>query len=111
MSSRHLKKKAESGSYYRVARFFLVNDTKGGKNVPNELRIYYMVIAHPKLPKNIPNVHKIYQHFPIEGPQKFIHIGIFCLKISHLATLLNTLRDEEPILRLLNLQLHTTSEL
>jgi hypothetical protein len=28
----------------RVARFFLVRDTKTGKNVPNEHRMYQMVI-------------------------------------------------------------------
>jgi hypothetical protein len=37
-----------------VARFFLVYDTKTGKNVPNEHKMYQMVI-------NIPNVCKIFQ--------------------------------------------------
>jgi hypothetical protein len=41
----------------RVARFFLVHDTKAGKNVPNE---YKMVIKYPKHPLNIPNGHKLY---------------------------------------------------
>jgi hypothetical protein len=30
---------------------------------------------------------KIYQHFPFKGPPKFTQIGIFGLKIYHLATL------------------------
>jgi hypothetical protein len=36
---------------------------------------------------NIPNGRKIYQHFPISGPTKITLIGIFGLKINHLATL------------------------
>jgi hypothetical protein len=49
----------------RVARFFLVHDTKIGKmyqmntNVPNGHKKY------PKYPEYISNDHKIYQHFPI----------------------------------------------
>jgi hypothetical protein len=34
----------------RVARFFLVHDTKPGKNVPNEDKMYQMVIKYPKTP-------------------------------------------------------------
>jgi hypothetical protein len=30
----------------RVARFFLVDDTKTGKNVPNEDKMYHMVIEY-----------------------------------------------------------------
>jgi hypothetical protein len=36
-----------------------------------------MVIKYPKCQSSIPNGHKIYQHFPIEGPPKFTQIGIF----------------------------------
>jgi hypothetical protein len=43
----------------RVARFFLVHDTKTGKNVPNEHKMYQMVIKYPKWLQNIPNGHKI----------------------------------------------------
>jgi hypothetical protein len=46
-----------------------------------------MVIKYPKHPSNIPNGHKIYKHFPIEGPPKFSQSGIFGLKTNHLATL------------------------
>jgi hypothetical protein len=34
----------------RVARFLLVHDTKTGKNVPNEYKMYQMVIKYPKCP-------------------------------------------------------------
>jgi hypothetical protein len=36
---------------------------------------------------NIPNVHKIYQHFPISGPPKFTQIESFGLKRNHQETL------------------------
>jgi hypothetical protein len=72
----------------RVARFFLVHDTKSGTNVPNEHKMYQMVIKYTKYPYvNIPNGHKIFQLFPIWGPRKFTQIGILGLKINHLATL------------------------
>jgi hypothetical protein len=63
----------------RVARFVLVHDTKTGKNVPNEHKRYQ-------------NAHKIFQmaikykHFTIYVPPNFAQIGIFGLKINHLAT-------------------------
>jgi hypothetical protein len=34
----------------RVARFFLVHDTKTGKNAPNEHKMYQMVIKYPGCP-------------------------------------------------------------
>jgi hypothetical protein len=37
--------------------------------------------------KNIPNGHMIYQHLTLQDPPKFTQVGIFCLKIYHLATL------------------------
>jgi hypothetical protein len=44
--------------------------------------------------KTVPNGRKIFQilmeyakHFPFQGPPKFISIGIFGVKINHLATL------------------------
>jgi hypothetical protein len=46
-----------------------------------------MVIKYPNFQSHIPNGHKMYQHFPIEGPQKFTQIGIFGLKTKHLATM------------------------
>jgi hypothetical protein len=44
--------------------------------------MYQMVITYPKCPQNIPNSHKIYQHFPVQGPPKITQIGIFGLKIT-----------------------------
>jgi hypothetical protein len=44
------KSKFENGVSLRVARFFLVHDTKTGKNVPNEHKMYQMVIKYPKWP-------------------------------------------------------------
>jgi hypothetical protein len=34
----------------RVARFFLIHDTKTGKNGPKEYKWYEMVIKYPKSP-------------------------------------------------------------
>jgi hypothetical protein len=34
----------------RVSRFFLVHDTKTGKNVPNEYKMYQMVIKYTQSP-------------------------------------------------------------
>jgi hypothetical protein len=60
----------------RVARFLLtyVMYGNGGK--------------YTKLPLHIlPNGHRVYQPFSFRGPPKFTQIGIFGLKIYHLATL------------------------
>jgi hypothetical protein len=47
-----------------------------------------------QIAKNIPNgrnkIQRIYQPFPFQGAQTFTQIGIFGLKINHLATLLVT---------------------
>jgi hypothetical protein len=56
--------------------------------------IYQMTIKNIKLPQNIPNGrkvhkpngHKIYQHLLLQGHPKFTQIGIFGMKIYHLAT-------------------------
>jgi hypothetical protein len=40
--------------------------------------------------KNIPNGHKIYQYFAFKGPPKYTRIGIFGLKITHLATVMSS---------------------
>jgi hypothetical protein len=45
----------------RVARFFLVHDTKTGKNVPDEYKMYQMNTKCTKWAQNIPNRHKIFQ--------------------------------------------------
>jgi hypothetical protein len=52
------------GLLCRIARFFLVQNAKTGKNIPNKHKIC------------IPNVHKIYQHVPFQEPSKFTQIGM-----------------------------------
>jgi hypothetical protein len=59
---------------------------KGG-NIPNDHKLYQTSINYTKWPNNILNGHKIYRHFPYEGTPNFTKIGIFGLKINHLATL------------------------
>jgi hypothetical protein len=71
----------------RVARFFLVQNTKTGKNIPNYRELYQMSIEYNKRPHNGPSVHKIYQHLPLQDPPKFSQIWIFGSKTNHLATL------------------------
>jgi hypothetical protein len=46
-----------------------------------------MATKYTKWQQNIPNNHKIYKHLPLQDPPKFTQIGIFSLKIGHLATL------------------------
>jgi hypothetical protein len=41
--------------------------------------------------KIIRSGHKIYEHFPLQGPPKYTQIGIFGHKINHLATLFKTI--------------------
>jgi hypothetical protein len=43
-----------------------------------------------KLLLDIPNIHKIFQYFPFQGPPKYTQIGIFGTKINYLATLART---------------------
>jgi hypothetical protein len=70
----------------RFARFFLVRTYQNEKNIPinhtlpNCHKIYQTVL-------NISKGHKIYQHFPFQGPPNCTQIGIFGMKINHLATL------------------------
>jgi hypothetical protein len=40
---------------------------------------------------NIQNGHKVYQHFSYQGRPKHTRVGIFCTKMSHLATLVGWL--------------------
>jgi hypothetical protein len=75
----------------RVARFFLVQYTKTGKNIPNNHKISQMATKYTKWTEHLPNGPEIYQHLPLSDPPKFAQIGIFGLKTNHLATLINTL--------------------
>jgi hypothetical protein len=52
--------------------------------------IYQNGGKYAKLQLNVPNVHKIYQHLPLQDPPKCTQI--FGMKINHLATLLPTTR-------------------
>jgi hypothetical protein len=74
----------------RVARFFLVQNTKTGKNIPNYYKLYQMSIKYNKRPLNWPSVHKIYQQLPLQDPPRFTQIWIFGLKTNHLAALAST---------------------
>jgi hypothetical protein len=72
----------------RVARFFLVHDTKTGKMYQMNTKCTRWSQNFPNGRKIcIPNGHKILEHFPISGPIKFTQMGIFGLKTNHLATL------------------------
>jgi hypothetical protein len=66
----------------KVARFFLVQNTKTGENIPNYHELYQMSIKYNKRPQNGPRVHKM------QYPPKFTQIWIFGLKTNHLATLI-----------------------
>jgi hypothetical protein len=46
-----------------------------------------MGIKYKKWPQTTPNGHRIYQLFPLKGPPKYTRIGIFGMKVNHLATL------------------------
>jgi hypothetical protein len=71
-----------------VARFFLVQNTKTGKNIPNDHKIH-IPNGHKIFPMAVkrPNGHKTYQDYPLQDPPKFTQIWIFGLKTNHLATL------------------------
>jgi hypothetical protein len=69
----------------RIARFFLVQHTQTGK-IYQMSKKYMYKMSVKYVPR--PNGHKIYQHRLLQEPSKFTQIGIFGLKIWHLATLL-----------------------
>jgi hypothetical protein len=52
--------------------------------------VYQMAIKYTNWPWNRPNGHKIYQHLSLQHPPKLTRIGIFGLKMNHLATLIWT---------------------
>jgi hypothetical protein len=87
---RNLCQEKEKGPYRshglgsRVARFFLVHDTKNEKSVPNEHKMYLMV-------KNIPNGLKIYvSTFSNLRPSEIYPNWDFWLPDGYLATLLGS---------------------
>jgi hypothetical protein len=60
---------------------------KWPQNLSNDHKIYQMTTKSIKWPQNIPNGRKIYQCLSLKDAPKFSQIGIFSLKIYHLATL------------------------
>jgi hypothetical protein len=56
-------------------------------NIPNDHKLYQTAVSYTKWPQNIPNGHKICQHFTFQGTLKYTQIWILGLKINHLATL------------------------
>jgi hypothetical protein len=60
---------------------------QNGENIPNDHKVHQSSINCTKWPENLPNDNKIYQTLPWQEPPKFAKIGIFGLKINHLATL------------------------
>jgi hypothetical protein len=57
---------------------------KTPQNIPNGHEIH-------KNDVSIPNGHEILQHFSFQGTPKFTQLGIFGMKIYHLATLVPNL--------------------
>jgi hypothetical protein len=51
-----------------------------------------MATKYTKWPNNRPNGHIIYEHLPLQHPEKFTQTGVFGLKICHLATLFSLSR-------------------
>jgi hypothetical protein len=69
----------------------LVPQTKTGKIcIPYDHNMYQMAIRYTKCQSNIPNGHKNTNIFHSKAVQKLTRIGIFGLKIFHLATLVGT---------------------
>jgi hypothetical protein len=60
-------------STFRIARFLLIQTYQKGKIISNGHTLYKIT-----MPSNIPNGHKIYQHFTFQGPPKYIQVWIFC---------------------------------
>jgi hypothetical protein len=74
----------------RVARLFSCH------NVPKRKKMYRFATKLPNgRNRYIPNVLRIYQPFPFQGPPKFTPIGIFGLKIYHLATLVSAKQKQK----------------
>jgi hypothetical protein len=68
-------------------QIFLGTTFQKGKKYTKLPKIYQIAIKYAKWPERMSNGRKIYQHLPLQDPQKFTRIGIFGLKIDHPATL------------------------
>jgi hypothetical protein len=71
----------------RVARFFLVQNSKTRKKLSNYHKLYQMSIKYNKRPKMDQGFIKYTQHPPLQDPLKFTQIWILGLKTNNLATL------------------------
>jgi hypothetical protein len=72
----------------RVARFFVLQHTKTGKNTPN--KIYQMTTKYTyQMAVKRPNGHEKHQQLQLQDPPKFTQTGILGLKTNHLATLIS----------------------
>jgi hypothetical protein len=56
-------------------------------NIPKREEIYQITTNMHQMTVKQTNLNKIFQHLLFQDPPKFTQIGIFCLKICHLATL------------------------
>jgi hypothetical protein len=81
-SSHYIKKQNRKWAIRnRVARFFSVQLTKTGKNLPNSRKMYQMAIKYTQWPQNEQDGPKNTKHLPLQDLPKFTQIYIFCLKI------------------------------
>jgi hypothetical protein len=92
-----------------VARFFMVQHTKMGKNVPNnhnrgkpnDSKIYQMATKYTKIA-----ILYMYQYLFLQVPPKFTPSRIFSLEICHLANLIR--RNEREVNYSCNLFIKST---
>jgi hypothetical protein len=74
----------------RVARFFSVKHTRKWKNTPKFHIRYQIAIKYSKWLGKC-----TYKNFPFQGPSKYAQIGIFGMKMFHLAILVLSARTSE----------------
>jgi hypothetical protein len=61
----------------RVARFFLVQNTKTRKYISTDHKISRMTTKYTKWTEHLPNGYKICHHLPLQDPPKFTQTGIW----------------------------------
>jgi hypothetical protein len=77
----------ESREPNRVARFFSVQHTKKRKKYTERPKMYQMAIKYISFGRKVEKMATKIPHLPLQDLLKFTRIGIFSLKIYHLATL------------------------